>query len=225
MDMYGKCGHLEDAVQLFDEMPDRDLASWASIFTAYNQADLHKRTLSLFSSMLSRDGLQPDHFIFASLINACASLAALRLGLQLHAQFVVSLFSDDDVVKSSLVDFYAKCGFPDRASRVFDSIVSKNVVSWTSLIYGYARMGRKDEALELLRVMPCKSLYSWTALISGFVQGGHCVDSFRLFTELRRGGVDIEVPFVLSSLIVGSASLAMLEMGKASSSISRGSWV
>ncbi|KAL0417250.1 UNVERIFIED_CONTAM: Pentatricopeptide repeat-containing protein, mitochondrial [Sesamum latifolium] len=212
--MYGKCGHLKDAVQLFDEMPERDLASWASIFTAYNQADLHKCTLSLFSSMLSRDGLQPDHFIFASLINACASLAAFRLGLQLHAQFVVSLFSDDDVVKSSLVDFYAKCGFPDRARRVFDSIVSKNVVSWTSLIYGYARMGRKNEALELLRVMPCKSLYSWTALISGFVQGGHCVDSFRLFAELRRGGVDIEGPFVLSSLIVGSASLAMLEMGK-----------
>ncbi|KAL0441106.1 UNVERIFIED_CONTAM: Pentatricopeptide repeat-containing protein, mitochondrial [Sesamum radiatum] len=214
MDMYGKCGHLKDAVQLFDEMPERDLASWASIFTAYNQADLHKRTLSLFSSMLSRDGLQPDHFIFATLINACASLAAFRLGLQLHAQFVVSMFSDDDVVKSSLVDFYAKCGFPDRASRVFDSIVSKNVVSWTSLIYGYARMGRKNEALELLRVMPCKSMYSWTALISGFVQGGHCVDSFRLFTELRRGRVDIEGPFVLSSLIVGSASLAMLEMGK-----------
>ncbi|KAI3470043.1 hypothetical protein Pfo_026706 [Paulownia fortunei] len=214
IDMYGKCGHLEDAIQLFDEMPDRDLASWASIFTAHNQANLPKHTLFLFSNMMSSDGLQPDHFIFASLVKACAGLTALKLGLQLHAQFVVSLFSDDDVVKSSLVDFYAKCGLPDKASRVFDSIASKNVVSWTSLIYGYARMGRKSEALELLHDMPCKNLYSWTALISGFVQGGHCVDSFRLFNELRREGVDIEGPFVLSSLIAGSASLTMLELGK-----------
>lgn len=214
IDMYGKCGHLKNAVQLFDEMPDRDLASWTSIFTAHNQANLPKHTLFLFSNMMSSDGLRPDHFILASLINACAGLTALKLGEQLHAQFVLSLFSDDDVVKSSLVDFYAKCGLPETARRVFDSIVSKNVVSWTSLIYGYARIGRKTEALDLLRDMPCKSLYSWTALISGFVQGGHCVDSFRIFKKLRREGVDIGEPFVLSSLIVGSATLAMLELGK-----------
>ncbi|EYU36926.1 hypothetical protein MIMGU_mgv1a022573mg [Erythranthe guttata] len=87
IDMYGKCGHLKDAVQLFDEIPDRDLASSASIFTAHNQANFSSQTLFLFSHMLSRDGLQPDHFIFASLVKACACLSALKLGLQLHAQF------------------------------------------------------------------------------------------------------------------------------------------
>ncbi|PIN22686.1 hypothetical protein CDL12_04597 [Handroanthus impetiginosus] len=214
INMYAKCGHLQDAVQLFDEMPERDLASWASILTAYNQANLPKHTLLLFSKMFSLHGFQPDHFILASLVKACASLAALRSGLQLHTQFIVSSFSDDDVVKSSLVDFYAKCGLPDKASSVFESIVSKNVVSWTSLIYGYAKMGRKSKVVELLHDMPCKNMHSWTAVISGFVQGGHCVDSFRLFNELRRDGVAIEEPFVLSSLIVGSASLAMLELGK-----------
>ncbi|KAG8369594.1 hypothetical protein BUALT_Bualt14G0029900 [Buddleja alternifolia] len=212
--MYGKCGHLKDAVQLFDEMPQRDLASWASIFTAHNQANLPQHTLFLFSSMLSSNEYQLDHFIFASLVKACASLTALKLGSQLHAQFVVSSFSQDDVVKSSLVDFYAKCGLPDQASSVFDSIVSKSVVSWTSLMYGYARMGRKSEALELLHDMPCKNLHSWTALISGFVQSGHCADSFKHFNELRREGSGIAEPFVLSSLIAGSASLALLELGK-----------
>ncbi|KAL3645347.1 hypothetical protein CASFOL_010527 [Castilleja foliolosa] len=214
IDMYSKCGHLKEAAQLFDEMPYKDLASWASIFTAYNQRNLPKHTLLLFSKMLLHGGPKPDHFIFSSLVKACASLTALKPGLQLHAQFVVSSYSDDDVVKSSLVDFYSKCGLPDEARKVFNSIASKNVVSWTSLMYGYARIGMKIEALELLRDMPHKSLYSWTALISGFVQGGHCVDSFRVFNKMRREGVDIEEPFLFSSLIVGSASLAMLELGK-----------
>lgn len=216
IEMYGKCGYLKDALQLFDEMPDRDLASWASIFTSHNRANLPKETLYLFSDAMSRDSLRPDGFIFATLINACAGLTAPSLGEQLHAQFVVSVFSDDDVVKSSLVDLYAKCGLPDKARRVFDSIVSKNVVSRTSLMYGYARVGRKSEALEILRDMPCKSLHSWTAVISGFMQGGLCLDSFKLYKELRGEGVDIDGdgPFVLSSLIVGSATLAVLELGK-----------
>ncbi|KAL6501600.1 hypothetical protein OROGR_026733 [Orobanche gracilis] len=214
IDMYGKCGHLKDAVQLFDEMPDKDVASWTSIFTVHNQENLPKHTLILFSDMMSGGGPQPDHFIFASLVNACASLTALKPGLQLHAQFAVSSYSNDDVVKSSLVDFYSKCGLPDEASKVFNSIASKNVVSWTSLMYGYARMGRKTEALQLLGDMPRKNFYSWTALISGFMQCGNCVESFEIFNELRREEVEMEEPFIFSSLIVGSASLAMLELGR-----------
>lgn len=214
LDMYGKCGYLKDALQLFDEMPNRDVASWASIFTSQNQANNPGKTLLLFSDAMSKGGLRPDGFIYASVINACAGSTALKLGEQLHAQFVISVYSDDDVVKSSLVNFYAKCGLPDTARKVFDSIVSKNVASWTSLIYGYARVGRKSEALDLLRIMPCKNLQSWTAVISGFTQGGLCFDSFKLFKELRREGVNITVPFVLSSLIVGSATLARLELGK-----------
>ncbi|KAL6556291.1 hypothetical protein OROGR_005579 [Orobanche gracilis] len=67
--------------------------------------------------MMSGDGPQPDHFIFPSLVKACASLTALKPGLQLHTQFVVSLYSNDDVVKSPQVDFYSKCGLPDEASK------------------------------------------------------------------------------------------------------------
>ncbi|EYU36928.1 hypothetical protein MIMGU_mgv1a020309mg [Erythranthe guttata] len=207
--MYGKCSHLKDAVKLFDEMPDRNLASWASIFTAHNQANLPRQTHFLFSHMRSREGLQPDHFIFACLVKACACLSASKLRLQMHAQFVLSDFSEEDVVKSSLVDFYAKCGLLDQASKVFHSIVSKNVVSWTSLVYEYARIGRKNKALKHLHDMPLKNVHSWTTPISCFVQGGHYTNSFKLFNELRSEGVDIEEPFVHSSLIVGSSSLAI----------------
>ncbi|CAA0820575.1 Pentatricopeptide repeat-containing protein -mitochondrial [Striga hermonthica] len=214
INMYGKCGHLEDALHVFDTMPHRDLVSWASIFTAHNQANLPTRTLLLFSRMIFGGGPDPDHFIFASLVRACAGSSALGPGLQLHARFLVSPYSDDDVVKSALVDFYAKCGLPDEANKVFSSIVSKNVVSWTSLMYGYARMGRKSETLELLHKMPCKNLHSWTALISGFVQGGHSIESFKIFNEMRGEGVDNQEPFIFSSLIAGSASLAMLALGK-----------
>ncbi|XP_022869966.1 pentatricopeptide repeat-containing protein At4g14050, mitochondrial [Olea europaea var. sylvestris] len=214
IDMYGKCGYQNDALQLFDKMPERDLASWASIFTAHNQASLFQNTLSLFSTKFLIEGFQPDHFIFASLVKACANLSALKLGQQVHAQFMVSPFLHDDVVKSSLVYLYAKCGLPDTAHKVFNSILSKNVISWTSLIYGYARAERKSEAIELLRGMPGKNLYSWTALISGFVQSGLLVDAINLFIEMRRVGVYIEDPFILSSMICASASLAMLDLGK-----------
>ncbi|KAL3506491.1 hypothetical protein ACH5RR_031873 [Cinchona calisaya] len=215
IDLYGKCGHLQDALRVFEKMPNRDLFSWASILTAHNQANLPQCSLSLFGKMSSLDRwLKPDHFVFASLVKACASLSDARLGQQVHARFVVSPFSDDDVVKSSLVDMYAKCGLPDKACVVFDSICSKNLVSWTAVIFGYARRGRKCEAIEMLQRLEEKNLYAWTALISGLVHSGQYVDAFGLFSQMRRGGVEIEDPFVLSSITGAAASLAALVLGK-----------
>ncbi|KAL6970934.1 hypothetical protein U1Q18_030612 [Sarracenia purpurea var. burkii] len=166
LDVYGKCGILQDAAQLFDEMPHRDAVSWASLLTAHNQGNLPYRTLSIFPNMFALDGLKPDHFVFASLVKACASIGAVK------------------------------------------------PVSWTATISGYARSGRKLEAVELLLGMSDNNLISWTALISGLVQSGHWMDAFNLFIEMRRMGVDIADPFILSSIIGASANFAALELGK-----------
>ncbi len=214
IDVYGKCGLIQDARHLFDEMPHRDHVSWASILTAYNQANLPHLTLSMFPTMLKDDGLGPDHFVLASLVKACTGLSAIRQGKQVHAHFVSSQFHDDDVVKSSLVDMYAKCGLVDNARGVFDSILLRNSVSWTAMISGYARHGRKSEASDLFQRVPVRNLFTWTALISGLVQSGNGIDAFYLFIEMRREEVDIVDPLVLSSIVGASANLAVLELGK-----------
>ncbi|KAJ0623873.1 putative tetratricopeptide-like helical domain superfamily [Helianthus annuus] len=212
--MYSKHGLIKDAHQLFDEMPQRDPVSWASILTAFNRANLPNRSISIFPNMFVHDCLQPDHFVFASLLNSCAALNALHLGRQVHAQFVLSAFSSDDITKSSLVDMYVKCGAVDIARAVFDTIRLKNSVSWTAMISGYARSGRKWEAVELLRDMKVQSLFSWTALVSGLIHSGHLVSALRLFVEMKQEGIKIVDPFILSSVLGASANLAALELGK-----------
>lgn len=214
LDAYGKCGLPQHARYLFDEMPKRDHVSWASILTAYNQANLPNKTLSIFLTVFTFDRLQPDHFVYATLIKACATLCAVRQGKQVHARFVLSSYSDDDVVKSSLVDMYAKCGLPSVARAVFDSILVKNPASWTAMISGYARRGLKMEAMELFSRVPVRNLYPWTALISGLVQSGKGIDGSYLFIEMRREGVDIVDPLVLSSVVGACANLALLELGR-----------
>lgn len=118
------------------------------------------------------------------------------------------------MTKSSLVDMYAKCGLPGDARAVFDSILAKNAVSWTAMVSAYARSGLKSDAMAIFESAPARSLFSWTALISGLVQSGNNVDAFHLFIDMRRDGVDIVDPLVLSSIVGACANLAMLELGK-----------
>lgn len=152
--------------------------------------------------------------MFASLVKACALLGDTRLGKQVHARFALSSFCDDDVVKSSLVDMYAKCGLPDDADAVFCSICLKNSAAWTAMISAYARSGRKADAIGLFQQAPFRNLFSWTVLISGLVQSGNGIDAFRLFIKMQRENIDIIDPLVLSSIVGACANLAVLELGK-----------
>ncbi|KFK36311.1 hypothetical protein AALP_AA4G105900 [Arabis alpina] len=211
VNVYGKCGSASHALQLFDEMPQRDHIAWASVLTALNQANLSGKTLSVFTSS---NGLRPDDFVYSALVKACANLGTIKHGKQVHGNFIVSEYSHDDVVKSSLVDMYAKCDLVDSAKAVFDSIRVKNTISWTAMVSGFAKSGRKEEALELFRRIPVKNLYSWTALISGFVQSGKGLEAFSVFIEMRREKVDILDPLVLSSIVGACANLAASIAGR-----------
>ncbi|GAB2249570.1 hypothetical protein Droror1_Dr00012929 [Drosera rotundifolia] len=214
---YAKCRvpHLDDARNLFDKMPDRDAVSWASVLTAYNLREEYLGAVGLFRNMWGSDGLVPDHFVTACVVRACGGLGDVRLGRQVHGFFVVSRHWDDDVVRSALVDMYAKCGVVDDARVVFNSIRRKNLVSWTAMVAGYARCGRKGDAVDLFWRMPERNLLSWSALISGLVTSGHMVDAFKVFMDMRRDGGGIKVdPFILSSVVGASANMATLELGK-----------
>jgi pentatricopeptide repeat protein len=51
------------------------------------------------------------------------------------------------------VDMYAKCGNIEDAWRVFNKMLSQNVVTWTSMILGHVQCGQGQKALELFQCM------------------------------------------------------------------------
>ncbi|RLM99660.1 pentatricopeptide repeat-containing protein [Panicum miliaceum] len=211
---YARSGLLADARSVFDDAPRRDVHLYSALLAAVSHSPTPALALPLLRRMLSDDALRPDHFVLASLASAAARLRSLRLGRQLHAHFVASPYSGDDVVKSSLIDMYCKCGVPEDARKVFDSIGVKNSVVWTALVSGYASNGYTDEAVELFRSMPARGLFTWTALISGFVKAGNNASAVRMFVEMRRDGVRIDDAFVLATAIGGVTDLAALVLGR-----------
>ncbi|KAL6877203.1 hypothetical protein ACP4OV_012874 [Aristida adscensionis] len=211
---YARSDLLPDARRVFDEAPRRDLHLYSALLTTVSHSASPELALPLLRRMLSDDALRPDHFVIASLASAASRLRSLRLGRQLHAHFVTSPYSGDDVVKSSLIDMYSKCGVPEDARKVFDSIGDRNSVVWTALVSGYALNGCTDEALEVFRSMPGRGLFAWTALISGFVKAGHSARAVELFAEMRRDSVRIDDAFMLSTVIGGAADLSALVLGR-----------
>ncbi|KAJ7542120.1 hypothetical protein O6H91_10G090800 [Diphasiastrum complanatum] len=150
--MYSKCGSVLDAHKVFSNMPQRNVYSWTAIISAYADSGQGEKAINLFQ-LMQRTGLAPDKVVFVVVLKACASLAALEQGKQLHSDIIKRGFQSDVIVGSTLVDMYAKCGCTDDARELFNNMSERNVVSWNAMIAGYAQNGLGKEALALYKQM------------------------------------------------------------------------
>jgi pentatricopeptide repeat protein len=109
IDMYAKCGSMEDAHRVFNRMPTQNVISWTSMIQGYVRCGEVKRALELFWQM-QQEGVEPNHVTFIGVLNACASVAALDKGRHAHQQIIQSGCYSDIFVANSLVDMYANVG-------------------------------------------------------------------------------------------------------------------
>ncbi|CAK8538959.1 unnamed protein product [Lathyrus sativus] len=158
IDMYAKCRSLEVARAMFDEIcpEDRDVVTWTVMIGGYAQHGDANHALQLFSEMFKINNcIVPNDFTISCVLMACARLAALRFGRQIHAYVLRRSRIDSDVlfVANCLIDMYSKSGDVDTARVVFDNMPKRNAVSWTSLLTGYGLHGRSEDALRVFDEM------------------------------------------------------------------------
>ncbi|MQM14982.1 hypothetical protein Taro_047920 [Colocasia esculenta] len=158
LDMYAKCcdeGSTGDAVRVFDEMksnPSRDAVAWNALLSCYVRHGRAAEAISVFRAMTMDEGCEATGFTLATVLKACGSLKAHRLGEQVHASLVVVGARDSIVLGTALVDFYSDCGLIVRAMQVFDRLgCRKDAAAYSALIHGCVQNRRYGEAFAMLR--------------------------------------------------------------------------
>nr|AAL79803.1 putative pentatricopeptide repeat domain containing protein [Oryza sativa Japonica Group] len=152
VDMYCKCGIIDEAQKLHDRIGGQQVVSWNAILSGFSLNKESEEAQKFFSEMLDM-GLKPDHFTFATVLDTCANLATIELGKQIHGQIIKQEMLDDEYISSTLVDMYAKCGDMPDSLLVFEKVEKRDFVSWNAMICGYALHGLGVEALRMFERM------------------------------------------------------------------------
>eukprot|EP01018_Ginkgo_biloba_P005078 Gb_12201 [translate_table: standard] len=251
IDMYCKCGCLEEACRVFGKMLKRDVVSWNEMIVGYAQNGHVDEALKIFHEMqlvgvepnviswtaviaaCAQNGhvnealklfrqmqlvaMKPNLFTITSVLPTCSFLAALQKGKEIHGYIFRNGFQSDVIAGNALIDMYAKCGSIANARLVFDKLFERDAISWNAIIAGYAQNGHGDEALDLFGQMQLAgiepSVISWTAMIAGYVQNGNYNEALKLFCQMQLADVKTDSVSV-ASVLPACAHLAALEQGK-----------
>lgn len=148
LDMYGKCGDLEKAKEIFEQLPRKTLISWNAMISGFSLTGDSSSCVRLWKRM-NEEGIKPSLTTLSSILSAASRSSQLQHGKFIHGYIIRNAVVVDPFIICSLIDFYFKCGRVDSAENVFRKAGKTEVNSWNAVISGYASTGNYFEAVSV----------------------------------------------------------------------------
>jgi pentatricopeptide repeat protein len=171
--MYAKCGDLEKAREIFNQLPVQDVVSWTALISGFMRQGQGDIALACFDNM-QQEGICPNEATFISILESCGCTQSSLDGQRIHARLARKDWMENsrNMVGNALVDMYAKCGHLGKAQEVFDQLECRDVISWTALITGHARHDQGEEAVKAFNRMQqegvCPNLVTYTCVLKAY---------------------------------------------------------
>lgn len=168
IEMYGKCGVLDKARQVFSMAGfgrkgerRRDVVLWTSIIGACGRNGNYKEVIELYKEMLM-EGIRPDGVAFVAVISACSHTGQVDIGIE-YSELMARDFGLNLSLEhyGCLVDLFCRAGELDKAWKLvnemqFEGNGSGTVSIWGGLLsacndHGNVELGKMaaQRALEL----------------------------------------------------------------------------
>ncbi|KAL8117294.1 hypothetical protein AgCh_015268 [Apium graveolens] len=146
VDFYSKCGCVDQALQVFHKIREKNVISWTSIILGLRINNRSFEALILFRNMQVM--LKPNSITLISVLSACARVGALLCGKEMHAQALRNGLVFDGFFPNALLDMYVRCGKIDLAWNQFNT-QKRDLASWNIMLTGYAQRGQGALAGDL----------------------------------------------------------------------------
>ncbi|KAI5074861.1 hypothetical protein GOP47_0010822 [Adiantum capillus-veneris] len=167
--MYGRCGSLEAAWNVFNDIPTKDISAWNAMLSLYADRGLSEETIHLFVALLNEGPMVPNNVTYINMLGVCALQAGLSMGRLVHSFIAESMLEADVVATTSILNMYAKCGSPQDAWEVFSTMEVRNVITWNTMISHLSQQNQSDRALEIYHKIQNEGvLHDNTTLVSIF---------------------------------------------------------
>ncbi|KAF3779750.1 Pentatricopeptide repeat-containing protein [Nymphaea thermarum] len=194
IDMYAKCGCLDDAIRVFQDATDKKVFLWNAILGGFAVHSRAQDAVDTFLQMLER-GTHPNEITFISVLSACSHAGLVDLGLQIF----------DDMRKVHrvtprvehyvcMVDLLGRAGLLDRAKSFVETMPMQpdgNVMRAllnACVIHGNFDLG-ETIGKTLLEVEPEYDGH-YVLLSNMYARAGRWADVATIRTRMRMKGVN-----------------------------------
>ncbi|XP_010916614.2 pentatricopeptide repeat-containing protein At5g39350 [Elaeis guineensis] len=141
------------AISVFNSTSGPTLSLQNHTIRCLSNHGFHAELLHLYAWLQNSCYRSSDNYTFPFVIKACTAVSSPRAGKEVHCVVLRTGYGGNLVVKTALLDMYAKTGHIQLSKKVFDDMSERDVVCWNALISGYCSNGSGRDAFEALWLM------------------------------------------------------------------------
>ncbi|KAK9280629.1 hypothetical protein L1049_014325 [Liquidambar formosana] len=213
LDMYTKCGSVEDAKRLFDEMPEKDIVSWTTMLAGYAKLGEYDAARRVFDAMPRQ-----DIAAWNALISAYEQSGKPKEALAIFHELQLSqLAKPDEVTLVSTLSACSQLGAMDLGGWIHVYMKKQgmklNFHLTTSLIDMYSKCGNLEKALEVFFSVQRKDVFVWSAMIAGLAMHGRGREAIDLFLKMQEAKVKPNA-VTFTNLLCACSHTGLVEEGR-----------
>ncbi|KAJ4826477.1 Pentatricopeptide repeat-containing protein, chloroplastic [Turnera subulata] len=122
IDMYSKCGSLEDARQVFDKMEIKTLATWNAMITSLGVHGYGMEAIDLFAEMVVAR-VRPDAVTFVGVLCACVRMNDVEQGYR-YFKYMRKYYGIKPILEhySCMIELYRRADLLDEVRELVNSM-------------------------------------------------------------------------------------------------------
>ncbi|KAI3944608.1 hypothetical protein MKW98_021066 [Papaver atlanticum] len=152
VDMYAKCGRIDQAFEVFKNMKKRDVFSYTSMIVGLAMNGQGEKALQFFSEM-SMVGVKPNGVTFIGVLSACSHVGLVEEGKR-HFKEISSLYKIEPQMEhyGCMVDIFGRAGLIAEALEFVRIMpIEPDAFVWGSLLGACKTYGRVELAETIMK--------------------------------------------------------------------------
>ncbi|XP_052109858.1 pentatricopeptide repeat-containing protein At1g26900, mitochondrial [Arachis duranensis] len=187
IDLYARMGRIFLAHRVFDGVAQKDVILWNCLIGKYARSGLLGEAVKLLQQM-SLEGFKPNSSTLVGLLSGCPASGSVQVVRYVTSFMVEEKLEVDAVLGTALVNAYAKCGFLDEATDIFERMKGKDMKTWTAMISGHGIHGQPTNAVKLFNRMENEGFrpneVTFLAVLSACSHGGLVIEGMEIFKSM-----------------------------------------
>ncbi|KAJ8449580.1 hypothetical protein Cgig2_005602 [Carnegiea gigantea] len=195
VDLYGKWGRIDDARNVFDGMPRKNVISWNALIAGYGIHGRGEEAVELFEKMI-REGMRPNHVTFLAVLSACCYSGLSDRGSEIFDSMSrVHHVTPRAMHYACMIELFGHEGRLDEAlALIRDAPVKPTMNMWAALLTA-CRVHKNFKlgtfAAEKLYGMEPKKLSNYVVLLNIYYGQGKLDEAASVVCTLRRKGLEM----------------------------------
>ncbi|CAN0853820.1 Pentatricopeptide repeat-containing protein At4g21065 [Linum grandiflorum] len=136
IDMFSRCGSINDSIRVFDRMPERNVRTWTALINGLAVHGRSREALELFHDMKKVGCLRYDHITFSAALVACSHGGLVNDGWRIFRSIKEEYGMEPNMENyGCMVDLLGRAGLLDDALKFVEQMPCKpNAIIWRTLL-------------------------------------------------------------------------------------------